>query len=310
MRHLIPANVKRFAFPAGLLLALLAASLPAFAGTPVDKTIAAAANGHVQVSSVAGSIKVTAWNRNEIHIGGTLSRNAEKLEVENTAGGVSIRVVLPHFTSGNTEGSNLVIQLPAASQLEVHTVSADIDAGGLDGSSVRLESVSGNVALVSRSTNIYASAISGDVVVTGSAPDAKIDTHSISGKVSIERVSGNLRAGSTSGDIQLTGENSLQGAKVDTTSGDIRFAAKLGANEDYEFHSVSGNVALSLPKIPPATFDVSSFSGDIDTNFGPQARRTSEFGPGKEWHYQSGSGKADIRIRTLSGDVRIRAAAH
>ena len=309
MNHLTVLNVKRFAFPAGLLLALLVATPSAFAGTPVDKTVAVAANGRVQVSSVAGSIKVTAWNRNEIHITGTLSRNAERLAVEKSGGGVSIQVVLPQHSSGNTEGSELVIQLPAASQLEVHTVSADIDAGGLGGA-VRLESVSGNVALVSRSPDIYANSISGDIGVTGSAPDAKIEAHSISGKVLIEKVDGNLRAGSTSGDIQLTGENSLQGAKLDTTSGDVRFAAALGTDGDYEFHSVSGNVVLSLPKVPAATFDVSSFSGDIDTNFGPQPRRTSAFGPGKEWHYQSGSGKVDVRIRTLSGDVQISSATH
>jgi len=309
MNPLDNVNMKRFAVPAGLLLALLAATLPAFAGTPLDKTVAATANGHVQVSSVAGSIKVTAWNRNEIHIGGTLSRDAERLAVEKTGTGVSIQVVLPQHTSGNMEGSHLIIQLPAASQLEVHTVSADIDASGLDGP-VRLESVSGNVALVSKSANIYANSISGDIGVTGSAPNATIDAHSISGKVGIEKVTGSLRAGTTSGDMQLTGENRLQGAKLDTTSGDIRFAAALGAGGDYEFHAVSGNVALSLPAVPSATFDVSSFSGGIDTNFGPKPRRTSEFTPGKEWHYQSGSGKADIRIRTLSGDIRIDATAH
>jgi DUF4097 and DUF4098 domain-containing protein YvlB len=300
--------VKRFTLPTGLLFAL-AATLPAFAGTPVDKTIAATANGQVQISSIAGSIKVTAWNRNEIHVTGTLSRDAEQLAVEKTGGGVSIRVVLPQRTFGNIEGSHLVIQLPAASQLEVHTVSAGIEAGGLNGP-VRLESVSGNVALVSKSAKIYAKAISGDVGVTGSAPDAQIAAHSISGKLRIENVNGNLRAGSTSGSIQLTGENTLQGAKLDTTSGDIRFDASLASDGDYEFHSVSGNVVLSLPQVPAARFDVSSFSGDIDANFGPKPQRTSEFGPGKEWHYQSGSGKADLRIRTLSGDIQIRAAAH
>lgn len=307
MNPLATLDVKRFAVPAGLLLALLAATLPAFAGTPIDKTVAAATNGKVEVSSVAGSIRITAWNRDQIHIGGTLSRDAQQLAIEKTANGVSIRVVLPHSTFGNVEGSHLVIQLPAASQLEVHTVSADIDAGGLDGS-VRLESVSGNVALVSKSANIYANAISGDVGVTGSAPNAKIDAHSISGKLRIEQVNGNLRAGSTSGDIQLAGENRLQGAKIETTSGDLRFAATLSPDGDYEFHSVSGNVVLSLPTVPSATFDVASFSGGIDTNFGPKPRRTSEFTPGKEWHY--GSGNADIRIRTLSGDIRIRAATH
>ena len=131
MNPLDNITMKRFVLPAGLLLGLLTATLPAFAGTPLDKTVATTANGHVQISSVAGSIKVTAWNRDQIHVGGTLSRDAQRLAVEKTADGVSIRVVLPPHTSGNMEGSHLIIQLPAASQLEVHTVSADIDASGL-----------------------------------------------------------------------------------------------------------------------------------------------------------------------------------
>ncbi|MGH8110376.1 MAG: DUF4097 family beta strand repeat-containing protein [Rhodanobacteraceae bacterium] len=299
-------KTKRVVLPAVAMLALLLATLPAFAGTPLDKTVSATANGRVQVSSIAGSVKVTAWNRDQIHIGGTLSRDAKQLAVETTASGVSIRVVLPHFSFGSHEGSRLFIQVPTASHLEVHTVSADIDASGLSGP-VRLETVSGNLTAVSTSANIYANTISGTVNVTGSAPDAKIDVHSISGGLHIQNVNGTLSAGSTSGDLRLTGDNTLQGAKVDSTSGDIQFAATLGQG-DYEFHSVSGDVALSLPKVPAANFDVSSFSGDIDTNFGPTPQRTSEFGPGKSWHYRSGSGNADIRIRTLSGDIRVHAA--
>ncbi|MEO8746186.1 MAG: DUF4097 family beta strand repeat-containing protein [Rhodanobacter sp.] len=301
-------KTKRVAPSAVVLLALLLAT-PASAGTPLDKSVPATANGRVQVSSVAGSVKVTAWNRDQIHIGGTLSRDAKQLAVETTASGVTIRVVLPHLSFGSHEGSHLVIQVPATSRLEVHTVSADIDSSGLSGP-MRLETVSGDLTAVSTSANIYANTISGTVSVNGSAPDAKIDVHSISGGLQLQNIHGNLSAGSTSGDLRLTGDNTLQGAKVDSTSGDVQFAATLGQSGEYEFHSVSGAVALSLTKVSAANFDVSSLSGDIDINFGPKPQRTSEFGPGKSWHYRSGSGDADIRIRTLSGDIRVHAGAH
>jgi DUF4097 and DUF4098 domain-containing protein YvlB len=295
----------------GLLLALLLATIPAYAGTPLNKTVAAAADGRVQISSVAGSIKITGWSRNQIHIGGTLSRDATRLAVEKTPNGVTIRVVRPHHFHffGSSEGSHLLIRLPAASHLEVHTVSADTNASGLSGP-VRLESVSGDIALTSTSTDIHAKTISGGVTVHGSAPKARIRAHSISGEVRIKTINGVLNASSTSGDIRLTGNNDLQGADLDTTSGDIHFAATLGSKGNYEFRSVSGDVRIQLSAIPGARFDASSLSGDIDTNFGPAPQRTSKYGPGREWHYQSGSGSADLRIHTLSGDIRVHAATH
>jgi hypothetical protein len=54
MSHPALLNMKRFALPAGLLLALLAAALPASAGTPIDKTVAAAQR--VQLQTATGAI--------------------------------------------------------------------------------------------------------------------------------------------------------------------------------------------------------------------------------------------------------------
>lgn len=290
-----------------LLLALLAMiALPAFAGTPIDKTVAAKAGGDVHISNVAGSVKITTWNRNQVHVSGTLGTGAERLDVDSSDGNVDIRVVLPRESRHNVEGTDLVVQLPATSHLWADTVSANITASGLT-APVRLQSVSGDVDLTSKSPDIVAKSVSGNVHVRGSAQRAHIDAQSISGDVEISGVNGELEGKSVSGRVALTGSNTISRASINSTSGSIRFEAALDANGDYRFHTVSGDVTLDLPKLPAARFDVTTFSGDIDTNFGPQPQRKSEYGPGKQWNYQTGSGGVRVEIDTMSGDITLHA---
>lgn len=285
-------------------LLFLAAS-PVLAGTPIDKTITAQPDGNVHISNVSGSVGITTWNRDKIHVGGTLGDGAKRLEVKTTSGGVNIRVVLPQHC--NCEGSRLVIQLPEASHLRANTVSANITAGGLAGP-VRLKSVSGEINLKSRSGDINAKSVSGDVKIEGSAAHASIEAQSISGGIDIEHIRGKLRAESVSGSIEIDDNNTLSGGQFNTTSGGIEFEGELAGNGDYEFHSVSGDIKLELPGTPAARFNASSLSGNIHANFGPKPRRTSEYGPGKAWHYTSGEGDAQVSLRTMSGDIRIHAS--
>lgn len=290
-----------------IVISLLAgAALPAFAGTPIDKTVAVAADGTVRVSNIAGSVEVTTWNRNQVHIGGTLGADVKKLEVDKAGGGVDIRVVYPRH--GNAEGSRLVIQLPPASHLHVTTVSADIAASGLSGP-VDLQSVSGDVKLRSTSANLHAQSVSGEVVVDGSAPAAQVSAKSINGGVRVTGVGGQLDVHSVSGDLHVHADHPVTGARFDTVSGDIDFTGALVAQGNYEVHSTSGDVTLQLAQVPATSFDVSSFSGGISTDFGPEPRRKSEFGPGMEWQFDHG-GNGQVTITTLSGDIRVRATHH
>jgi hypothetical protein len=65
-------------------------------------------------------------------------------------------------------------------------------------------------------------------------------------------------------------------------------------------------VDVTVESSPDAHFDVSSFSGDIDNNFGPKPTRVSKYSPGMELHFSNGSGSATLSARTLSGDVHLQ----
>ena len=265
----------------------------------------AKADGEVRVDNLAGNVTVEGWDKNEVHVTGTLSPSAERLEFISDDTGVTIRVVLPregrHYQ--DDEGSDLVIDLPRGSRLDVSTVSADVVVKDVNGPQ-ELGTVSGTVTLSSSSTRIEAKSVSGDVTVTGSGAKAHVNASSISGTVYVTGMDGALEASSVSGDVKVGG-NKLSGATLSSTSGNLRCEGTLQKDGDYEFHNVSGDVDLYFGASPDARFDVSSFSGDIHNTFGPKPNHVSKYSPGEELHFSNGNGGAQVTARTLSGDIRL-----
>lgn len=288
-------------FTAMILVANSAYADPAGNGS-VNQTRSATANASVRVNNIAGSITVQGWSNNQVQVTGSLSGDVT-LDFHGSADDLEVRVVYPQNSHNNAE-ADLTIRVPAGSRLSVNTVSADIKASGLSGSA-QLESVSGNVTLDSRDSDISARSVSGDVAVTGSASGAHVVGHSISGDVKIGSADGDVQAESISGIVRVLNSR-LDRARLNSTSGNLYFSAALAKSGSYTFNSTSGNVSLTFPGTPNARFDLYTFSGDIDNNFGPKAQRTSEYGPGKELHFVNGSGSAQVTAHTLSGNITLQ----
>jgi len=287
-----------------MLTASSAYAHPVNNGTPINETRSAKINGSIAISNVVGSVKVQGWNKNEIHVGGTLGKGTERLDITTSGDGYSIRVILPRHSDDNVDGTDLVIDVPIASRLSANTVSADINAGELNGTA-QLESVSGNVTIKSNDSDITAKSVSGEVNVQGSADGAHVRAHSISGDVKVDGVGGDLQAESVSGTAKVINSR-LSRAQLSSTSGNVDFTGALLKNGSYSFNSISGNLTLMFLVTPDARFDISSFSGDINNAFGPKAQRTSEYAPGEELHFVSGNGSAQVNARTLSGNISLR----
>ena len=258
-----------------------ALALPAGAQQSVDETRAVSPDATVTVEFISGSIVVTGWDRNEVHVTGTLGRGVERLDVSGSGGRLDIRVVYPSHCE-DCGGTDLEIQVPAGSRPEVETVSANIDVTGLRGD-VRLESVSGNVT-VDTAGSVRAKTVSGEVKVKSGGPD--------------------VDASSVSGDLEIAAAT-LKDAQFETVSGDIRIDAGTAPQGRLDAKAVSGTIELRIPAGAGADFDVSTFSGDIRNELGPEARRKSEHGPGMELRFQSGDGSARMYLKSFSGDVRI-----
>jgi DUF4097 and DUF4098 domain-containing protein YvlB len=278
----------------------LAAAVPVTAQQKLDETRPASKDGVVEVHNVSGSVRVTGWDRDEVAVTGTLGRGSERLEFTGSGARTEVRVVLPHFAQ-HVDGSDLELKVPAGSRLEVNTVSADIGVDGVAGP-VRLESVRGRVTVGGAPREFEAKTVSGDIEVAAASAPGRAS--SVSGKVALKGVGESVEADSVSGAVTVTGD-AVTRAQLQTTSGDIRFDAGLAAGGRLDAKTVSGSVGLRLPAATAAEFDVTTFSGNITNEFGPQAKRTSEYGPGKELSFSTGTG-AKVVAKTFSGDVRLQ----
>ncbi len=131
----------------GRVLSLLAAvaalctvASPAWAGTPINQRAAADPGGAVEISNVAGTVRVTGWDRNEVEVTGELGEGTERLDFAVVDKVTRVKVILPN-RSNNVEDTDLVVRIPTASRLAVTTVSADIEVQDVTGAQ-RLQTVS------------------------------------------------------------------------------------------------------------------------------------------------------------------------
>ena len=70
--------------------------------------------------------------------------------------------------------------------------------------------------------------------------------------------------------------------------------------------TVPADLVLDLDELD-ADFYIETYSGSIKNDIGPEARRSSEYGPGRELRFTSGGGGARVSIESFSGSVKLRA---
>ena len=276
-------------------------ALPA-AAEEVDKTIDAAANGHVHVSNIAGEVTIAGWSRNQVEVTGELGRNVEELIVERDGDKVTIKVKVPR-RGGRGIDSDLHIHVPEGSSIDVGTVSADISVSEVRGEQ-KLNSVSGDIDTEADGNDVSAEAVSGDIDVKGQEKTAETRANTVSGDVTLFRVAGIVVGESVSGDV-IVDQGSFERASLNTVNGEIVFRAGLRDGGRLQIETVNGDVDVEFDDRVSGRYDIETFNGDIRNCYGPKAERTSKYTPGWELSFQEGSGNARVTVSTLNGDVSI-----
>jgi DUF4097 and DUF4098 domain-containing protein YvlB len=254
---------------------------------------------------------VRAWDRNEVKIEGSLGAGVEKLEIVGGGDHLAVRVRYPKsgglgFFSGSdkSEPSELRLMVPLQADLEVESVSADVDIEGLGAGEMQVESVSGDVRVVGAPRQASIDSVSGDLDLILNS--SQVSTESVSGDVDLRgRLGGEVHVESVSGDVTVTGhESSVEQLRGATVSGDLRIGTGLARGGQIQLESVSGNLVLHLPANLSAQVRGESFSGDLVAP-GVQVSRPKH-GPGSSFEHRYGSGDGEISIETFSGDATLK----
>lgn len=288
--------------PVAIALAC-AALAPAWAATPIDQVRPLDPRGRVEIDNLKGRVEVRAWDRQEVRVTGSLGDGVEKLVIDGDRDELRIEVKYPN-RSRNTEPTMLVVQVPLQAELEIETVSADIDVHGVAPRELSLQSVSGDIVANGAPRRASVESISGDVNLTFNSSEVEASTVSgdltvagrLTGEASVETVSGDLR-------FDSRGER-LRKFSAGSVSGNIAARLALAEAGEIRMESVSGDLGLDLPKDLSAEVSGESFSGDLSA---PGAKiQREDFGPGSSFHQRYGDGKGEIRLETFSGDARLR----
>jgi DUF4097 and DUF4098 domain-containing protein YvlB len=284
-------------------LALVAMARPAVARTPIDKSASASIDGMVLIKNAIGSVDIQGWDQEEVKVTGTLGEEAEDLDVRTSGSRTHVEVVMPdRWDRHDTEGSDLQISVPHGSRIVVEGVNTTVDVSKVTGR-VEVQTVNGDVTIAGPAESVEVHTVNGEVDVEGDV--SRVEAEVVGGDIRLTGVRGDIEATSVNGSIHLRGER-LERFNSSSVAGDIVFEGTLAPDGTFDFESHSGDVILTLAEDTSAEFDVSTFSGDIDNELGPQARRTSRYAPGKELHFSTGAGEARVRVTTFSGDVEIR----
>jgi DUF4097 and DUF4098 domain-containing protein YvlB len=288
---------------ASILALACIAAFPAFAATPIDQSRPLDPRGRVEIDNLKGRVEVRAWDRPEVKITGSLGAGVEKFSVEGDERSLRIEVKYPN-RARNTEPTMLIVQVPLQAELEVSTVSADIDVHGVAPRELSLESVSGDISANGAPRRASVESVSGDLALTFNSGDVEASAVSgdltlggrLTGEVAVETVSGNMR-------VDSKGER-LRRLSVETVSGDADLKVALLPDGEISMESVSGDLTLTVPRDLSALVTGESFSGDLSA---PGAKiEREEFGPGSSFHTRYGAGKGEVRIETFSGDATLR----
>lgn len=284
---------------------LAALAQPALAAQNITKRATVAADVRVDVENVQGRVDIAAWDRNEFELVAVLESDKDRLEYEAAEGQVRVKVTRPDrkYRHDQDEDAMLTLRVPKGARLDVGTVSADIKVTGVRGEQ-DLGTVSGTLETQAYDEAVDVRAVSGDITVAGSGGKSAVRSENVSGTTTVTGVRGSYEGKAVSGEIHATVEEASR-LRLGSVSGDIDASAGLAADARVDMESISGEIGLKIKPPVNAEFEIESFSGDIESCFGGKARATSKYGPGSELRVTQGSGGGRVRLKTLSGEIRV-----
>jgi DUF4097 and DUF4098 domain-containing protein YvlB len=278
----------------------------------VDKRLDAASDGVVSISNISGTIEVIGWSRNEVEVTGDLGKDVAELIFERDGNEIEITVRPPkdedHDEGGYHHGSHsissdLVINVPVKSSIEIVGVSTDINIQNILGEQ-HVQTVSGDIESEIRAADVEIQTVSGDVEVQGDDVAGHCQLGSVSGDVEAQNLAGNVVADTVSGDLTIV-NSSFERVKMKTVNGDVIFESGLLDGGSFGLQTHNGDVDINFTDGISARFSIETFNGDINNCFGPEPVEVSEHMPGAELKFKEGKGEGRVTIHTFNGDLRL-----
>jgi len=292
-------------------LGFVLGAVPAMAGKTAhfERSVAAGNIGVVQVDVSFHDVRVEVAPGDTIRVTVDLKGKSEKLLDEAKpkieVDGKILKITAKrhhHFGWGSGSVSGKVsIEMPPGRELDVDTASGDCQVDGdLGSADLDVDTASGDVAVDGAFEQGEIDTASGEARLKLRRPAGALEVQTASGDVAVDGEVAKFKAGTASGDVRANG---LKGAaEVDTASGDVVLRwAGMPSGTTADIETASGDVRITLPAGAAVTGMVTTYSGDIVSDF-PGTRK----GHGRALELQANNPALRLEISTASGDVALR----
>lgn len=292
----------------------------------VSQTIKVGDGAALDLSHLAGDIRVTAGSASEIRIDAikrARHRNADqarkilealRVDINTFNNRVEVRTIYPRRgTFGNSLSASVdyVISVPAGATVSLKSISGSISVTNIKGE-VRAETTSGDVTIIGTPNVALAKTISGDVTARDIGTQTTLVLSTVSGSVIGTGLKVRaLEAGSVSGNVRLIGSE-IDRLEAKSLSGSIEFSAPLTKGGRYEFTSHSGDIRIILVGNTGFDLDADTFGGSVRSELPVTLRAMGRAEQGRERRLSNrairgtyGDASAYLSVRSHSGSVVI-----
>lgn len=283
------------------IAALLLSAGSAGAQTKVDKGMKFEKTASFRVYSLAGTIRIIGWNRDSLHVRGSIAKGDEfhmggspsgaKMFVENSDERNPRDAIIEVFAPVRSKiwvktASGSVTVSSFLGGLDIYTVSGAITVSG-NPDDMNAEAIDGNIRISGSPRFVRAKSASGRVEFTGNCDDATLST--VSGGVTVER-------------------SVFERARIESVTGAIRFEGAVSPGGTTVFDTHSGTTDITMARNADVDISLVTIAGKISNTLTSSRPIPGRYGRGGELTTTSGGGGAQLTAKSFKGNITLKSS--
>lgn len=269
-------------------------SLLATGAAQTDTSFSVTPGSRLNLFNFGGRVEVRAWKENQVRIRAAhtpltvveIQRKGPVLQVTSRARQTPARSV------------DYDIHVPVWLNLNITGINNDVSVEGVDGE-VLVETVRGGVQVKGGKGLVSLRSLEGGVRVEGAR--GRVQANSVNDGVVLLDVRGDIVANTVNGNIML-GRIVSNLVEASSANGDLIWDGDFKKTGRYQFGTHNGDIVVVTRDRPDATVSVETFSGDFESSFPVDVRRTRR---GQGMSFTLGDGSAVVDFESFQGAIRL-----
>jgi DUF4097 and DUF4098 domain-containing protein YvlB len=285
---------------------------------PFTRSFPVGKGATLMLSNISGNIQIVPGSATSIEVEALThawGQNAEAAKqrladavIETYASGNRVEVRVEHGQRRDARGVDVEfnVKVPGDASVDLRTVSGDVRVTNVKGE-LRVQAISGNVVLEGTAKIGIVKTVSGDLTINNGGSDQQISLSTVNGDLQVQTLTARaIDLDTINGDVRIAGWSGDR-AHIRSLDGDLDVQASLAKGGRYEIESHSGNINLSLPEQPGFELEANTFNGRIRIDFPIRSEgpiRDSDRGP-RSVRGTYGDASSSLRLQTFNGNLTV-----